>query len=71
MPTVKQLLVGTAIAIAVAILAVGAVGSAIENSATQVATGRLYTSAKAFRLSDHQRLRKVLLGQDDVELPLR
>ena len=77
MPTVKQLVV-IAIAIAAAIVGAGTVGiSAIEHSATQEHSARQvpanrFTPSKAdFRLNDHQRLRKILLGQEHTELPLR
>jgi hypothetical protein len=71
MPTVKQLGV-IAIAIAAAIVGAGAVGiSAIEHSATQVPANRFTPSKADFRLNDHQRLRKILLGQEHIELPLR
>ena len=75
MPTVKQLVV-IAIAIAAAIVGAGAVGiGAIEHSATkdatQVRTNRFTPSKADFRLNDHQRLRKILLGQEHIELPLR
>ena len=56
-------LVGIAIATAVAIVSAGAVGiSAVEHSATQ----RLTPSKAEFRLNDHQRLRKMLLGQEHI-----
>ena len=77
MPTVKQLAV-IAIAIAAAIVGAGTVGiSAIEHSATQersvtqVLANRFTPSKADFRLNDHQRLRKMLLGQERIELPLR
>jgi hypothetical protein len=77
MPTVKQLVV-IAIAIAAAIVGAGTVGiSAIEHSATQEHSARQvpanrFTPSKAdFRLNDHQRLRKILLGQEHVGMPLR
>ena len=71
MPTVKQVL-GIATAIALGIMGAGAVGiSAIDNSATQVPTNRFTPSKAEFRLNDHQRLRKMLLGQELFELPLR
>ena len=76
MPTVKQLGV-IAIAIAAAIVGAGTVGiSAIEHatqehSATQVPANRFTPSKAEFRLNDHQRLRKILLGQEHIELPLR
>ena len=70
-PTVKQL-AGSAIAIAMAIMGAGAFGiSAVEHSATQVSTNRFTPSKADFRLDDHQRLRKMLLGQEGIELPLR
>jgi hypothetical protein len=60
-------LVGIAIATAVAIVSAGAVGiSAVEHSATQVLTKRLTPSKAEFRLSDHQQLRKMLLGQEHI-----
>jgi threonine dehydrogenase-like Zn-dependent dehydrogenase len=77
MPTVKQLAV-IAIAIAAAIVGAGTVGlSAIEHSATQehsvtqVLANRFTPSKADFRLNDPQRLRKILLGQKHIELPLR
>jgi hypothetical protein len=71
MPTVKQLVV-IAIAIAAAIVGAGTVGiSAIEHSATQVPANRFTPSKADFRLNDPQRLRKILLGQEHIELPLR
>jgi hypothetical protein len=71
MPTVKRL-VGIAIAIAMAIVGAGAFGiSAIEHSATQVPTNRFTPSKADFRLDDHQRLRKMLPGQEGIELPPR
>ena len=71
MPTVKQV-VGIAIAIALGIVGASAVGvSAIEHSATQVATKRVMPSKADFRLNDHQRLRKMLLGQEGIAPPLR
>ena len=72
MPTVKQL-AGIAIAIAVAIVGAGAFGiSAVEHSATQMISTNRFTPSKAdFRLDDHQRLRKMLLGREGVELALR
>ena len=74
MPTVKQLAV-IAIAIAAAIVGAGTVGiSAIEHSAThvtQVLANRFTPSKADFRLNDPQRLRKILLGQEHIELPLR
>jgi len=71
MPTVKQVL-GIATAIALGIIGAGAVGiSAIDNSATQAPTNRFTTSKAEFRLTDHQQLRKMLLGQEHIELPLR
>jgi hypothetical protein len=71
MPTVKQL-VGIAIAIAVAIVGAGAVVIiAIEHSTTEVPTNRFMPLKADFRLNDHQRLRKILLGQEHIELPLR
>ena len=77
MPTVKQLAV-IAIAIAAAIVGAGTVGiSAIEHittqehSVTQVLANRFTPSKADFRLNDPQRLRKILLGQEHIELPLR
>jgi hypothetical protein len=50
----------------------GAVGiGAIDNSATQAPTKRLTPSKVDFRLNDHQQLRKMLLGREHIELPLR
>ena len=71
MPTVKQVL-GIVTAIALGIIGAGAVGiSAIDNSATQAPTNRFTPSKAEFRLSDHQQLRKMLLGREPIELPLR
>jgi hypothetical protein len=71
MPTVKQW-IGIAIAIAVAIVGATAGGiAAIEHSATQIPTYRVTPAKADFRLSDHQRLRKMLLGQESIKLPLR
>jgi hypothetical protein len=71
MPTVKQL-VTIAIAIAAAIVGAGAVGiTAIEQTATQVAPHRFTPSKADFQLNDHQRLRRMLLSQEGIELPLR
>jgi hypothetical protein len=71
MPTVKQL-VGIGIAVAVAIVGAGAIGiSAIEHGGTHVPTDRFAPSKADFRLNDHQRLRKMLLGQEGIDLPLR
>jgi hypothetical protein len=71
MPTVKQL-AGIAIAIAMAIVGAGAFGiGAVEHGATQVPTNRFTPSKADFRLDDHQRLRKILLGQQGTELPVR
>ena len=72
MPTVKQL-IGIAIAIAMGIVGAGAFGiSAVERSGTQVPTKHVTPPSKAdFGLNDHQRLRKMLLGQQGTELPLR
>jgi hypothetical protein len=71
MATVKHT-IGIAIAIATAIVGASAFGiTAVEYSATQVPAKR-YTPPKAdFRLDEHQRLRKMLLGQERTELPLR
>jgi hypothetical protein len=71
MPTVKQVL-GIATAIALGIVGTGAVGiGAIDTSATQASTKRLTPSKAEFRLNDHQQLRKMLLGREHIELPLR
>jgi hypothetical protein len=60
-------LVGIAIATAVSIVSAGAVGiSAAEHSAMQVLTKPLTPSKAEFRLNDHQRLRKMLLGQEHI-----
>jgi hypothetical protein len=60
MPTVKQS-VEIAIAIAIAFVAATAFGiNAVEQTAPQVATGRFMPPKADFRLSDHQRLRKLL-----------
>jgi hypothetical protein len=60
-------LVGIAIATAVAIASAGAVGIGVaEHSATQVSAKRVTPSKAEFRLSDHQRLRKMLLGQEHI-----
>ena len=65
-------LVGIAIATAVAIVSAGAVGiSAVEHSAAQAPAKRFTPSKAEFRLNDHQRLRKMLLGQEPIQLPLR
>ena len=65
-------LVGIGIATAVAIVSAGAVGiSAAEHCAMQVLTKPLTPSKAEFRLNDHQRLRKILLGQEGIELPLK
>jgi hypothetical protein len=65
-------LVGIAIATAVAIVSAGAVGiSAVEHSATQAPAKRFTPSKAEFRLNDHQRLRKMLLGQELIQLPLK
>ena len=56
----------------VAIAGAGAVGiSAVEHSATQVPASRHAPAKADFRLSDHQRFRSMLLGQEGIELPLR
>jgi hypothetical protein len=68
MPTVKHL-VAIAIAVAVAFVGASAVGiGAIEHSTTQAPTNRFTTSKADFRLNDHQRLRKMWLGQERIEL---
>jgi hypothetical protein len=60
-------LVGIAIATAVAIVSAGAVGiSAVEHSATQAPAKRFTPSKAEFQLNDHQRLRKMLLGQEHI-----
>jgi hypothetical protein len=71
MATVKHLAV-IAIAIAMSIVGASAFGiSAVEHSATQAPAKRFTHSKADFRLNDHQRLRKMLLGQEGTELPLR
>jgi hypothetical protein len=71
MPTVKHL-VGIAIAIAMPIVGASAFGiGAVEHSATQAPANRFTPSKADFRLDDHQRLRKMLLGREGVELALR
>jgi hypothetical protein len=71
MPTVKQVL-GIATAVALGIMGAGAVGvSAIDNNATQVPTNRFTPSKAEFQLNDHQQLRKMPLGQEPIQLPLR
>jgi hypothetical protein len=71
MPTVKQVL-GIATAIALGIMGAGAVGvSAIDNNATQAPAKRFTPSKAEFQLNDHQQLRKMLLGQEPIQLPLR
>jgi hypothetical protein len=72
MATVKHT-IGIAIAIATAIVGASAFGiTAVEYSATQQVSTKRYTPPKAdFRLDEHQRLRKMLLGQERTELPLR
>jgi hypothetical protein len=60
MPPVKQT-VGIAIAISMAFVAATAFGiSAVQQSAPQVSTHGFKPSKADFRLSDHQRLRKLL-----------
>jgi hypothetical protein len=60
-------LVGIAIATAVAIVSAGAVGiSAVEHSGTQAPAKRFTPSKAEFQLNDHQRLRKMLLGQEHI-----
>ena len=50
----------------------GAVGvSAIDNNATQAPAKRFTPSKAEFQLNDHQQLRKMLLGQESIQLPLR
>src|SRR5262245_40997537 len=64
-------LVGIAVATMVAIASASAVGiGAAEHSATQVSAKRVTPSKAEFRLNDHQRLRKMLLGQEHI-LPFR
>ena len=78
MPTAKQLVV-IASAIAAAIVGAGTVAiSAIEHSArqeysagAQVPSNRFTPSKAEFQLNDHLRLRKILLGKEHIELPLR
>jgi len=71
MPTVKQVL-GIATAIALGIMGAGAVGvSAIDNNATQAPAKRFTPSKAEFQLNEHQQLRKMLLGQEPIQLPLR
>ena len=71
MPTVK-LLVAIAMAIAAAIVGASAFGIyAVEHSATQVPTNRVTPSKADFRLDEYQRLRRMLLGQEGIERPLR
>jgi hypothetical protein len=71
MPTVKQVL-GIATAIALGIMGAGAVGvSAIDNNTTQAPAKRFTPSKAEFQLNDHQQLRKMLLGQEPIQLPLR
>jgi hypothetical protein len=71
MPTVKQVL-GIATAVALGIMGAGAVGvSAIDNNATQAPAKRFTPSKAEFQLNDHQQLRKMLLGQEPIQLPLR
>src|SRR5215510_7689323 len=60
-------LIGIAIGTAVAIASASAVGIGVaEHSATQVSAKRVTPSKAEFRLSDHQRLRKMLLGQEHI-----
>jgi hypothetical protein len=60
-------LAGTAIATVMAIASASAVGIGVaEHSATQVSGKRVTPSKAEFRLSDHQRLRKMLLGQEHI-----
>jgi hypothetical protein len=64
MPTIKQLVVGVTIAVAIAIVGVGAFGSAVEHKTTQAPVNRYESSSKTdFRLSDHQQLRRMFLGR--------
>jgi hypothetical protein len=71
MPTVKQW-IGIAVAVATAIVGASAFGiSAVEHSATKVPISRVAPARADFRLNDHQRLRKMLLGQESIKLPLR
>jgi hypothetical protein len=70
-PIAKQL-VGIVLAIAMAFVSASAFGiSAVEHSTSQVPTNRFTPSKADFRLADHQRLRRILLGQEGIELPLR
>jgi len=60
-------LVGIAIGTVVAIASASAVGIGVaEHSVTQVSAKRVTPSKAEFRLSDHQRLRKMLLGQEHI-----
>ena len=60
-------LVGIAIGTAVAIASASALGIGVaEHSATQVSAKSVTPSKAEFRLSDHQRLRKILLGQEHI-----
>jgi hypothetical protein len=69
MRTVKQL-IAIGFAITAAIVGAGAVGiGAVEHSATQFTNDRFPPSKADFRLNDHQRLRKMLLGQESINLP--
>jgi hypothetical protein len=71
MATVKRL-IGIAIAIATAIVGASAFGiTAVEYSATQVPATRSTPAKADYRLNEHQRLKKMLLGQEGTELPLR
>src|SRR5262245_46749297 len=54
-PSVSAIASATAVGIGVA-----------EHSATQVSAKRVTPSKAEFRLSDHQRLRKMLLGQEHI-----
>lgn len=63
--------VAIAIAVAMAIAGASAFGiSAVDYSARQPPPKRYTPPKSEFRLSDHQRLKKILLGQDGG-LPLR
>ena len=71
MPTVKQV-VGIAIAIALGIVGASAVGvSAIEHSASRSPPNASCLQRLTSGLNDHQRLRKMLLGQEGIGPPLR
>jgi hypothetical protein len=68
--SISQLVVGTALAMAMAALSVGAIGSAVAQSppeqarAQETLTNRYEppVSETDFRLGEHQQLRRLLLG---------